>query len=368
MRVLYVTQSLDRGGSEKQLVELAKHSLHLGYVPIVVSLSGGGAWEPYLTREGVRVLTVPCRSPREWATPARLLPVIKQQQPHIVVSFLYHCSVWASIAARLAGVPIKVAARRDCGFQRAEAPLPRIIELIAQYVTTCFVANSNAVANYLCRDEDISPKKIKVIHNGIELPSPATNASSMLRTRIGIKESTVVVGLVANFWPHKNHLMLVRAARRVVNKGRDVVFVLAGRYWHYLEEVRKEIARLGLEENINIIEDLKGSENLIPAIDIGVLCSQSEGFSNTILEYMAYGKPVIATNVGGNPEAVIEGQTGYLINPSDDENLAKALCKLIDDHQLREEFGRRGQSLVKKKFSWDISLRQWDCLFRSCIP
>ena len=96
---------------------------------------------------------------------------------------------------------------------------------------------------------------------------------------------------MANFWQHKNHLMLVAAARQVVTEEPGVVFVLAGADSEYCEAVRVAIARLSLQRTFRVLGGLDNPEELLGILDIGVLCSESEGFSNTILEYMAYGCP-----------------------------------------------------------------------------
>ena len=134
----------------------------------------------------------------------------------------------------MAGVPVVIAGRRDCGFQRMKAPLPRWLEKLSYLATTKFIANSLAVEKSLQQYEGISYDKIEIIYNGMDFPTINPKCSFDLRKKLEIPESTPVVCMVANFWPHKNHLMLVRAAKLVVAQHHNVIFLLKGRYWDYV--------------------------------------------------------------------------------------------------------------------------------------
>jgi glycosyltransferase involved in cell wall biosynthesis len=174
--------------------------------------------------------------------------------------------------------------------------------------------------------------------------------------------------MIANFWPWKNHLMLVRAAALAVTQTRDVGFVMAGRYDAYQSQVEAEIARLNLQNHFRIAGPVQSSANLLPLFDVGVLCSLPyEGFSNAILEYMAYGKPVIATCTGGLPEAVIDGETGYLIELGDAAGLSNAILRLIRDPVKQREMGHRGRARAEAEFNWESALNQWNKLLQSSL-
>lgn len=369
--VASVLPSLRRGGTEGAASQLSVRLRQRGYEPVMIALSGG-SWEEYLAQNSVPAVICGCDSYSSaflLQAPAviwSLTRVFRRLKPDIVNGFLYPLSIWSSLAAWLAGVPIAIANRRDCGFQRTEAPLPRWLEVLSYRATTKFVANSLAVVESLRGHEGIGRSQIEVIYNGITLPDINPIQRSTIRQRLGFSESTLVVGMVANFWSHKNHLLLVDAAKQVVARVPQVMFVLAGGYDAYQQQVESEITRQGLRANFRIIGQLGSPAELLPAVDVCVLCSQSEGFSNAILEYMAYGKPVIATRVGGNPEAVVDGKTGYLVDPDDSAGLANALLELIRDPFKRDQMGRLGRARVESEFSWDRALERWDQLFQSC--
>jgi glycosyltransferase involved in cell wall biosynthesis len=296
-----------------------------------------------------------------------LTRIFRCLKPDIVNGFLYPVSVWTSLAAWLAGVPVVIANRRDCGFQRTDAPLPRWLEVLSYRATTRFVVNSRAVAKSLREQERIASSQIEVIHNGIDVSESDTVQSQSYRRTLGIDATSPVVGMMANFWRHKNHLMLVAAARQVVTEEPRVVFVLAGADSEYCEAVRVAIARFCLQRTFRVVGELDNTEELLGILDIGVLCSESEGFSNTILEYMAYGLPVIATRVGGNPEAVVDNETGYLVDSHDSTGLARAILALVRNPAKRKEMGWRGRERIKAKFRWHRAVGECDALFQSLI-
>lgn len=356
------------GGAENQLSNLADRLRSFGHETLVVALSEGGPWASYLEHRGVRVARLklfPKRSKFvEIRDLIRLVSVIKRIDPDIVVNFLYVPSVWGAIAARIAGVPAIISSRRDCGFQRKEAKLPCYMEKLSKVVTDSYVANSLAVRESLIRDEGIEPDRVHVIYNGVDLPDIPYHWGGALREQLGISVGDTIIGMVANFWPHKNQLLLVRAAKVVLDSQRNIVFVLAGRDWHYRHTVEREVERLGLANHFRILCVMDHVSQLLPFIDIGVLCSITEGFSNTILEYMAYAKVVVATRVGGNPEAVVDGETGYLVPPDDPGQLADRIAQLVMNPVKRKEMGYRGRLRAERQYSWGDKLRQWDSLVR----
>ena len=291
-----VLPSLQRGGTEGAASRLSVRLRERGYEAVVIALSGGG-WEGYLTQNSVPtvILGHDSRSNVSIVHAARIIwsltRIFRRLRPDIVSGFLYPMSIWSSLAAWLAGVPVVIANRRDCGFQRAEAPLPRWLEVLSYRATTRFVVNSCAVAKSLREQERIASSQIEVIHNGIDVSESDTIQSQSYRRTLGIDATSPVVGMMANFWRHKNHLMLVAAARKVVTEEPGVVFVLAGADSEYCEAVRVAIARFRLQRTFRVLGGLDNTEELLGILDIGVLCSESEGFSNTILEYMAVACP-----------------------------------------------------------------------------
>jgi glycosyltransferase involved in cell wall biosynthesis len=169
--------------------------------------------------------------------------------------------------------------------------------------------------------------------------------------------------MVANFeYRVKDHPMLLRAAQRVKSKVPEAMFVIAGE-GELRPETEKLASELGLNETCLFIGRCASVPELLAASDICVLSSQAEGFSNSILEYMAAGRAVVATNVGGASEAIIEGETGHLVNAGDDRAMAERLISLLRDPEKSRTMGLNGRRRIEQRFSTENRLKTTIALY-----
>ena len=228
------------------------------------------------------------------------------------------------------------------------------LERGAFYRADVIVANSEAVKDYLV-SRSISSDKIKVIYNGVELErfADAADDRADICRRFGLPDGENIrfITLVANLrHAVKNVPMFLRVAKRVVKKIPTEHFVIAGE--GELEQELKTLAKkMDLSANTHFIGRCTNITALLSVSDVCVLTSTAEGFSNSILEYMAAGKPVVATNVGGAAEAVMNGETGYLVASDDDEAMAGRLIELLENEEKASNFGAHGKRIVREKFS-----------------
>jgi L-malate glycosyltransferase len=176
-----------------------------------------------------------------------------------------------------------------------------------------------------------------------------------------------VVGMAANFRPHKNQLQLIEAAKIVVTENRNIFFLLAGQPSYYQDIVAERIRDLNLESHVHIVGAMNGTSEFNANIDLGVLCSVTEGLSNSILEYMAHGKPVITTNVDGNAELVTDQEHGLLVELDNAEELAQAILTLSRDPEKCKEMGARNRARARAQFNWKDGLEKWDNLYQSLL-
>jgi glycosyltransferase involved in cell wall biosynthesis len=168
--------------------------------------------------------------------------------------------------------------------------------------------------------------------------------------------------MVANLRPVKDHATFLRAAQLVRSAVPTAAFCLAGE-GELLEPLRAQAAQLGLAEDVFFAGRCQSVAELLAVSEIGVLSSASEGFSNAITEYMAAALPVAATDVGGAREAVIEGETGYLIQPGDAESLADRIIKLLNDQARSNAMGQSARRMVEEKFSAAALLERMQLLY-----
>jgi glycosyltransferase involved in cell wall biosynthesis len=172
---------------------------------------------------------------------------------------------------------------------------------------------------------------------------------------------------VANFeYRIKDHPMLLRAAQRVKPEFPEALFVMAGE-GDLRAEMQQLAEQLGLKESCLFIGRCASVPDLLAASDICVLSSQAEGFSNSILEYMAAGRAVVATDVGGAGEAILEGETGHLIQAGDDRTMAERIISLLRDPNRSRTMGLNGRRLVEQRFSTERRLANTSTLYQKFL-
>jgi glycosyltransferase involved in cell wall biosynthesis len=266
----------------------------------------------------------------------------------ILQSFFVDSNIRGTIGARLARSPVVIASRRNMGYWQSR--LDRAQLRFFRYWTDYYIANSHAVAAFAVRNEQIRPERMKVIYNGIDL-AKFQHIDVELRSRQrrlwNIAESDVLVGTVANLRPVKNIASLIRAAATLLEEFPQLRFVVVGDgpERSRLEEL---IHGLALEDRFSLPGTVYDIVPCLAAFDLAVLPSLSEGFSNSLLEYMAGGLPIVVSAVGGNTEAVGHEEEGLIFPAGDIRELEAALRRLLSDRILA---ARLAASARRKAFA-----------------
>jgi glycosyltransferase involved in cell wall biosynthesis len=278
----------------------------------------------------------------------------------------FYTNVFGMFTGARARVPVRVASMRETGGMRtgAQLRLQRMSYSMAHQV----VANSESVRQELIR-QGVPAKKTTVIYNGIDqmrvtLPGAVSRAESF--SRVGLTtapaEGSLCVTLVANMRHEvKDYPLFLRAARRVRNAIPHAVFLLAGE-GELMPSLQALARELGIEDCTYFLGRCEALADLLSISDVCVLSSKAEGFSNSILEYMAAGRPVVATDVGGAREAIVEGTTGYLVPAGDEEKMADRLITLLRNER-RADIGAAGRDVVQARFSLEAQLARTEELY-----
>jgi glycosyltransferase involved in cell wall biosynthesis len=221
------------------------------------------------------------------------------------------------------------------------------------------IANCHVVENQLIK-EGVDRAKIIQHYNGLDMERlkvrPGMRREEALAA-FGLPANRRYVSIVANLHnPVKDHPMFLRAAARVRATVPDAAFAIAGE-GELMERLRTLAAELGIEQDVFFIGRCDHVANLLFASDIGVLSSKAEGFANAILEYMAGGLPVVATEVGGAREAIAEDETGYVVPSGDDVSMAARIIDLLNSPERARGMGERGKQVVAERFSCDRHLQ-----------
>ncbi len=355
--VLQLIGSFHQGGSERQAVQLARLLREDGAFNVyAATLNNEGVLKSEIENLGLPPIAEFKLTSFYDANFLRQIKLcakfLRENKIEIIHTHDFYTNVFGMAAARLARVPLRVASKRETGGMRSKSQ--KIIEKLAFGQSHEIVVNSEAVKQYLI-DENINEQKINVIYNGLDLArlTPKTTDRKTICNSLGLPpdDNIKYITLVANLrHAVKNQPMFLRTAQNVVSKFPDAHFVLAGE-----GELKIELENLAKELQISANIHLIGRCTQVPELlSISFACcltSFNEGFSNSILEYMFAGKPVVATRVGGAAEAIVEGETGFLVESDDDEKMAERLTELLGGEMKAEKFGRRGRMIVEQNFS-----------------
>ena len=291
---------------------------------------------------------------------------LRENEISLIHTHDFYTNVFGMFAGRLAGVPVRVASKRET--RGIRTPLQEKLERVAYRFATAVTVNAKAVEKYLAA-AGVPPGKIHLTYNGIDLErlEPGTTDREGICAEIGIPPDKRFVTLVANLRHGvKNQPMLLRCAQKLRDEYPDVHFVFAGegeRKRFLIELSRK----LGVEDRCHFIDRCRKVPELLYVSDVCVLTSFAEGFSNSILEYMAAGKPVVATDVGGARECIVDGKSGFLVASDDATAMSKRLAELLKDPELAARFGSAGREIVEGRFSLEIQLQEIKSLYRSLL-
>lgn len=357
MDILFVIGQLDRGGTENQLLQLLPVLKGSGLMVELYAFRTDGELAVEFERHGVQV-SGPNWQPKGWlgliSTAVSFYRFLWRRRPRIVHFFLPEAYLLGGCCSVFAPKCVRVMSRRSLRNYQKRRPVYGWVESLLHPVLDKVFVNSSAIRAEVL-DEGIAEDKVHLIHNGVvSFKATARMRRSTMRQILQIPDDAVIFVMVANLLRYKGHSDLFRALQKASPAFvRDWRLLLVGADSGIGSELRALVGELGLEGKTVWIGGVPSVYEYITAADIGILTSHEEGFSNAILEYMAVGLPVIATDVGGNGEAVIDYETGLLVPTGDQEQLATALITLTNDARVRARFGAAGRVRVLKMFSME---------------
>jgi L-malate glycosyltransferase len=362
--VLHLIDSFEQGGTERLALQLVRQLQtsdrcrvrlaclqNKGTLRAEADLLGLGEIPEYaLTRLYDRNFIVQVR---------RLIHFLKENEIDIVHTHDFYTNIFGTTAAAMARVTARIAYKGETdGFRTS---LQKRAERGAFRVAHRVVANSESVREQLIR-EGVGADKIVKHYNGLDFER--VNVALGLKRNEALEELGLpcqparrFVTIVANLQHAvKNHPMFLRAAARVRAAIPDAAFVIAGE-GELMANLRELAATLGLAGDVFFIGRCQNIAELLFVSDVCVLSSMAEGFSNAILEYMAAARPVVATDVGGAREAIVEGETGYIVSSGDDAALAERIIQLLRQPELARRMGEQGRQRVVDEFSCERHLQ-----------
>ena len=369
--ILQLGHGFIEGGSERQMLQMISLLRDSGEFEVhVAALRGGGVLRSEAERLQVPIVDFPLTSFYDSSMvqqSRRFVAYLRQHDIKIIHSHDFYSNIFAMTVGSVAGVGGRIASKRETTGTRTRAQ--RTAERGAFKLARAVVANAAAVKEHLIQ-LGVPDQKIVVIYNGLDMTRFQLNGDAreaLERLHLEMLRGHPVITMVANFEHRvKDYPMLLRAAQRVKTEVPEARFVIAGE-GRLRAETEQLANELGLSESCLFIGRCASVPDLLAASDICVLSSQAEGFSNSILEYMAAGRAVVATNVGGASEAIVEGETGYLVNAGDDRAMAERLIALLRDPERRVAMGMNGRRRVEQCFSTENRLKTTIALYRKFL-
>lgn len=353
--IVHVIHRLDVGGMENGLVNLINHMPAEKYRHAIVSLTESTSFRDRIRRDDVEFFSLHKKPGQDFGLYVRLWRLLRRLRPAIVHTRNL-AAVEAVVPAALAGVPRRVHGEHGRDLQDVDGTKRRyqLLRRVIAPLVHRFIALSGELASYLLDSVGVAPAKITCIVNGVDTGkfAPVEGTRSSLPEESGIDVSdAIVIGTVTRMQTVKDPLTLVRAFVRLVNQGlaRPVKLVMVGD-GPLLAEVADELRAAGVERHVWLAGSRDDVAELLRSVDVFALSSRVEGISNTVLEAMASGLPVVATRVGGNDEIVEDGKTGCLVPSRSPEALATALAHYVRHPELIREHGRAGRRRAEQRF------------------
>ena len=348
LRVAFVTTALNVGGEETLLANIVRRMDRRRFQPELVCLKQFGVLGEQLVLE-VPAFTGLLQSKFDVGVLGRLTQLFRERQTDAVITVGTGGDkmFWGRLAAWRAGVPVIASALHSTG-------LPNRVEFsnrLLAPLTDAFIAVAEAHGKFLASDEGCAPRKIRVVPNGVDTSRFSDRPANLaLRSELGLPADAPTVGIVAVLRPEKNHDLFLRAAAIVHRQVPQAHFLIVGD-GPLRREVEAQIRALGLEGVVHMLGMRRDIPELLNVIDVVALTSKMEANPVSVLEALSSGRPVVSTRVGSIPENVIDGETGFLVPPGDEEALAARFITLLTNGETRAYLGRAARERVVRHAS-----------------
>ena len=363
-RILFVNHSLGMGGIETMIVDLARLLPNEQFSAEVAVFEGGGTLEKTLIERGIPVHRLQKRAGIDFRLLLRLRRLLKERNIGVVHSHNFSAWLYSSLAARSLGNIVHVHTEHSgVGTMQRRHVVERWLSRLTPHV----VAVSKHVHQVMINDIGIAPKRVALVHNGVNTGRFAPNSVTrmVMREALGLGKDDVAIGIIARLAPVKNHALLLRAFAHVLQTQKNRAHLMVIGDGPERAVLMALSAQLGVISHTRFLGERRDTEALLNALDIYALSSLSEGMNLTLLEAMSAGLPIVATAVGGNGEIVQDGITGFLVPVTNVGAMSERLVKLIEDPSLRRQFGMAAREAAIERFDERVMIESYLSLYRT---
>jgi len=364
IKILHLITSLEVGG--------AQHGLLLGlprfdsdrYEHVICSLMDRMQMAAQFRQAGIVGHSLGLSRKTDLTVALRLRSLLKQLRPDVLHTYLLHSNVLGRIVGRLTGDPAIISSERTIG----QASLGgRLATRLTNPLADAVEVNSDTGAEAIQHGLGVPAAKIEIVRSGIDLDAYAGPLRRQeIRSELGLKDDQHLVLYVGRLRPVKGVEYGIRAFASAMAQHPNIHIALAGE-GEQLGDLRKLAIELGVQEAVTFLGVRNDLPDLLSAADSVLMPSLTEGFPRTAIEAMAAGKPVIATRVGGTPEAIIDDETGILVSPVDIAAMTNALVQLVGDTQLQARLGSAGRRRAEQHYSVDNYVTRLDDLYHQLL-
>lgn len=353
--ILRVITWLPPGGIEKKIAAVLPRLDREWFLPRVLCLRERGAVAAELESAGIPVDLIALKSRLDPVGIWRMAQYMRRHEIALVHAHMYRAAVPATIAARMAGVPIVTQVHNVNTWESARQV--RMDRFLVRW-RSAMIGVSEVVRQDIIQTLGLDPAKARLVYNGVDLRefSPAENPAEAKRA-MGFDEDAVVVLMAARLVEQKNPQGFIEAAKRLAPRFPRAIFIMAGE-GKLKEELQQSIVQAGLQDRVRLLGLCQTMAPVYQAADLFVLPSFKEGFSNALIEAMACGLPIVATRVGGAPEALEGGMGGTLVESGDQSGLEEAIAGYLGNEDFRktkaEESRQRAQRFSLERMVEDV--------------
>jgi L-malate glycosyltransferase len=363
--VLMVVYSLYPAGAERMVLSLTRTMDRSRFRPVVCALKPGRLSLEF-ERAGVPVHLIGKGRGSDIRALARVTDVVRRERPFVVHSHNFSANLWGRLAALVCGVPVVIATEHSVASIKTRRQ--RLVDRCLARISSRIVCVSESVRESLIECVGIPPYRTTVIHNGVEVyvpPEDATARSEALRASVGVPPGAPLVVTVGRLEPPKGHDTLLRTIPLVAERVPDARFALVGD--GSLRTVLEHQADLlGIRERCIFLGHREDVRETMVAANLIVSPSRREGFSLTVLEAMSVRRPIVATDVGGNTEAIVGGECGLIVPPENVAGLADAIVRMLLDPVTADRFAAHAATRFGEMFTLDAMTRKTETLYEEC--
>jgi len=364
IKVFHLIGTLEGGGgTELGMLATLPQLNRERFRNIVCSITARMPLRPEFESEGIPVYSLNVEKKWDLRAVRRLMRLLKTEQPDIIHSYLFHGNMLGRVVGKMARTPIIVSSERSVDHHSLFGIL---LNRLTARLVTAVETNSRAGKEFVESRLGFNSTRVFAVHPGVQAVPGRRDDRERIRRELGLESDVPVVGFVGRLHPAKGLSYCVSAFARVVQDLSKAVLLLVGdgaERGRIEELCHKE----GIDGSVLFLGHRPDVASLMSAMDVLVLPSLREGFPRIVLEAMARAKPVVASNVGGVPEAVQDGVSGILVPPRDSARLAEGLLKLLSDKHIARQMGLRGKSRFEQYFTVELAAARYERLYQDLV-